>query len=209
MASRQSWKSKRKGSNHLVKRTFFKLFLTSNFDDLPFLSCFTKVRVLYFPLQTALNNSKWKINEIRSRFINRGYIKDLVKEILFWISLVWQNLTVSIKMRSSEHLFKHKWFKKRFSCTICTEKLLNFGALCSQKLQVPMESMYPGDEDWNPWQVKVVHPSNILVDKFQSWGSTSAKPRLKAWHRAQKWVSDIIRVPFTPPHGHAKGFWQG
>ena len=59
------------------------------------------------------------------------------------------------------------------------------------------------DQDWNPWLVKQVHPSDLLVDKFQSWDNTGAKPRLKAWHRAQKWVSDIIRLPFTPPTGHA------
>ena len=58
------------------------------------------------------------------------------------------------------------------------------------------------DQDWNPWLVKQVHPSDLLVDKFQSWDNTGAKPRLKAWHRAQKWVSDIIRLPFTPPTGH-------
>ena len=58
------------------------------------------------------------------------------------------------------------------------------------------------DRSWNPWLVKEVHPSDLLVDKFLSWDSNSAKPRLKAWHRAQKWVSDIIRLPFTPPNGH-------
>ena len=41
------------------------------------------------------------------------------------------------------------------------------------------------DQDWNPWLVKQVHPSDLLVDKFQSWDNTGAKPRLKAWHRAQ------------------------
>ena len=58
------------------------------------------------------------------------------------------------------------------------------------------------DEEWNPWLVKQVHPSDLLVDKFQSWDSTASKPRLKAWNRAQQWVCDIIRLPFTPPAGH-------
>ena len=59
------------------------------------------------------------------------------------------------------------------------------------------------DKDWNPWLVKEVHPSDILVDKFLSWDVNATKPRLKAWHRAQKWLSDIIRLPFTPPTGHS------
>jgi hypothetical protein len=58
------------------------------------------------------------------------------------------------------------------------------------------------DKRWNPWLVKEVYPSDLLVDKFLSWDSNAVKPRLKAWHRAQKWVSDIIRRPFTPPTGH-------
>ena len=57
------------------------------------------------------------------------------------------------------------------------------------------------DKDWNPWLEKVVHPSEQLVDLFQSWDSATTKPRLKAWHRAKKWVSDIVRLPFTPPTG--------
>ena len=63
--------------------------------------------------------------------------------------------------------------------------------------------MVSEDQSWNPWVVKEVHPSDLLVDKFLSWDSNVSKPRLKAWHRAQQWVSDIIRLPFTPPTGHS------
>ena len=59
------------------------------------------------------------------------------------------------------------------------------------------------EEEWNPWLVKQVHPSDLIVDKFQSWDSTAAKPRLKAWNRAKKWLSDIIGLPFDPPNGHS------
>ena len=36
-------------------------------------------------------------------------------------------------------------------------------------------------------------------DKFQSWESATTKPRLKACHRAKKWVPDIVRISYTPP----------
>ena len=62
--------------------------------------------------------------------------------------------------------------------------------------------MPPEDDDWNPWMVKQIHPSDSLVDKFQSWDSAAAKPRLKAWNRAKQWLSTIIRHPFNPPIGH-------
>ena len=51
--------------------------------------------------------------------------------------------------------------------------------------------------------VKQVHPIDLIVDKFQSWDSTAAKPRLKAWNRAKKWLSEIVRLPFDPPNCHS------
>ena len=60
------------------------------------------------------------------------------------------------------------------------------------------------NENWNPWKVQQVNPSDLIVNKFQSWDKTQdPRPRLKAWNRAQKWVSDLIRLPFHPPAGHA------
>lgn len=59
-------------------------------------------------------------------------------------------------------------------------------------------------EDWNPWQIEQVHLSDLIVDKFQSWDKTQdPKPRLKAWNRAKKWVSELIKVQYNPPAGHS------
>ena len=58
------------------------------------------------------------------------------------------------------------------------------------------------EEDWNPWQMKIVNPRDSLVDRFQSWDSAASKPRLKAWNRAKQWLCEIIRLPFTPTTGH-------
>ena len=56
--------------------------------------------------------------------------------------------------------------------------------------------------NWNPWKVEQVHPSDLIVDKFQSWDKTQdPKPRQKAWNRARKWVSDLIRLAYDPPSG--------
>ena len=56
---------------------------------------------------------------------------------------------------------------------------------------------------WNPWKVDQVHPSDIIVNKFQTWDKTqNSRLRLKAWNRAKKWVSDLIRLDYDPPSGH-------
>ena len=52
---------------------------------------------------------------------------------------------------------------------------------------------------WNPWKVDQVHPSDIIVNKFQTWDKTqNSRLRLKAWNRAKKWVSDLIRLDYDP-----------
>ena len=57
---------------------------------------------------------------------------------------------------------------------------------------------------WNPWNVSVVHTSDLFLNKFQSWDNFSAdsKPRQKAWNRAQKWLSDILKLPCEEKPGN-------
>ena len=47
---------------------------------------------------------------------------------------------------------------------------------------------------WNPWKVKEIKPSDLILDKFESW-ERSTNPRRKAWNRAIKWLSEIIQLP--------------
>ena len=55
--------------------------------------------------------------------------------------------------------------------------------------------------DWNPWKVKEIKPSNLILDKFESW-EKSVNPRQKAWNRATKWLSDIIQLPCEETAGN-------
>ena len=50
------------------------------------------------------------------------------------------------------------------------------------------------DLDFDPWKVKEIKPSDLILDKFESW-ERSANPRQKAWNRAIKWLSEIIQLP--------------
>ena len=50
------------------------------------------------------------------------------------------------------------------------------------------------EDPWNPWKVKEIKPSDLILDKFESW-ERSANPRQKAWNRAIKWLSEIIQLP--------------
>ena len=51
------------------------------------------------------------------------------------------------------------------------------------------------DSDWNPWNVKDIKPSLLILDEFESWDKFTANPRQKAWNRAIKWLSEIIQLP--------------
>ena len=50
---------------------------------------------------------------------------------------------------------------------------------------------------WNPWTVTEVNPSDLILNKFESWDNSSidSKPRQKAWNRAEKWLCDILKLP--------------
>ena len=56
--------------------------------------------------------------------------------------------------------------------------------------------------DWNPWNVKDIKPSLLILDEFESWDKFTANPRQKAWNRAIKWLSDIIQLPCEETAGN-------
>lgn len=58
------------------------------------------------------------------------------------------------------------------------------------------------DSDWNPWNVKDIKPSLLILDEFESWDKFTANPRQKAWNRAIKWLSDIIQLPCEETAGN-------
>ena len=58
------------------------------------------------------------------------------------------------------------------------------------------------DSDWNPWTVKDIKPSLLILDEFESWDKFTANPRQKAWNRAIKWLSDIIQLPCEETAGN-------
>ena len=58
------------------------------------------------------------------------------------------------------------------------------------------------DSDWNPWNVKNIKPSLLILDEFESWDKFTANPRQKAWNRAIKWLSDIIQLPCEETAGN-------
>ena len=58
------------------------------------------------------------------------------------------------------------------------------------------------DSDWDPWKVKDIKPSILILDEFESWDKFTANPRQKAWNRAIKWLSDIIQLPCEETAGN-------
>ena len=58
------------------------------------------------------------------------------------------------------------------------------------------------DSDWNPWNVKDIKPSLLILDEFESWDKFTANPRQKAWNGAIKWLSEIIQLPCEETAGN-------
>ena len=58
------------------------------------------------------------------------------------------------------------------------------------------------DSDWDPWKVKDIKPSILILDEFESWDKFTANPRQKAWNGAIKWLSEIIQLPCEETAGN-------
>ena len=57
-------------------------------------------------------------------------------------------------------------------------------------------------EDWNPWKVKNIKPSHLILDEFESWDKFVSNPRQKAWNRSIKWLSEILQLPCEETAGN-------
>ena len=52
----------------------------------------------------------------------------------------------------------------------------------------------------SPWNVEVITPSNLLIEKFEKWDKTkSSAHKLRSYNRARKWVSDLLKRPLKIP----------
>ena len=52
----------------------------------------------------------------------------------------------------------------------------------------------------SPWNIKVITPSNSLIEKFEKWDKSKfSAHKLRSYHRARKWVSDLLKRSLKIP----------
>ena len=53
------------------------------------------------------------------------------------------------------------------------------------------------DSNSDPWAVEFITPSVSLISKFEHWDkSKSNASKRRAFNRARKWISDLLKRPF-------------